>query len=63
MDNLVIQDVFDPYYAGRRAFAAKRLRAVSLVRAPAEPPRESPLVLADTFRADLNRPPAEPTEN
>jgi hypothetical protein len=65
MEALIIQDVFDPYYVGRRAFAARRVRTVSLVQATmeAEPGRESPLVPADTFQAELNSPPALPKEH
>jgi hypothetical protein len=65
MEALVIQDVFDPYYAGRRAFSARRVSTVSLVRATleAESSPESPLVPADTFHAELSSPPAEPKEH
>lgn len=36
MDSLQIQDVFDPYYVGRKPFMPKRLRRRSM-----EPPKGS----------------------
>ena len=63
METLIIQDVFDPYYVGRQAFAAKRVRKVSLVRATAGPRRQGPLIPTDTLKAELNRPPAESEEH
>jgi hypothetical protein len=62
METLIIQDVFDPYYLGRQAFAARRVRAVSTSRPTAEPLPENPLIPTDTLEAELNRPPAEPRE-